>query len=144
MAEQAVTIENEYILEHLSVLNKHMDKILGRVIDPILVKFMRSYTQQNIKPYPPVPPNSTYERTKELFRHWDVTSNRRFLMAQIENTMSYAPDVVGDEQEWYHARTGWEKLSSHESPLLAKSVPIVNRGLESEMTRFLFTRGLIT
>ena len=148
MAEQAITItKGEHILNNLGVLNNNMAGITGRVVDPILLKHWRSHTQQNLKPYPPVPPASTYQRTKELFRSWDVLSDRRAATvttaAGTTSNVDYADEVVGDSQAWWHARTGWIKLSDHEEPLLKSSVPIAARGYESEIFRFLTKRGLI-
>lgn len=148
MAEQAITItEGKHILDNLSVLNQNMDKITGRVVDPILLKHWRSYTQQNLKPYPPVPPASTYQRTKELFRSWDVLSDRRAATvttaAGVTSNVDYAEWVVGEGQRDFHAAAGWVKLPDHEEPLLKSSAPIAARGYESEVFRFLTKRGLI-
>ena len=143
MADTAITIKNKFILDNLSVLNRHMGTIIGRVVDPPIKKFMRSYTQQNLKPYPPVPSGSTYQRTKELFRAWDVLANRREAWSKIINTISYARYVIGDDQQWYHDAAGWIFLADEGRIMLPKVVPVASRALESETFRFLTKRGLI-
>ena len=90
MAGTSITIKNKFILDNLEVLNRHMGTIVGRVVDPPLKKYMRSYMQQKLKPYPPVPSQSTYVRTKELYRAWDVLSDRRAAEVRIINTIEYA------------------------------------------------------
>jgi hypothetical protein len=144
MAEsEIVFVEGEHIIKNLSVLNKHMDSILGRVVDPPLKKFMRSFMQQELKPYPPKPPQSTYVRTKELYRSWDISSDRRLAEVKITNTVDYANWVVGEGQVWWHDVTGWPFLPDEGIIARRKAVPVVEKALDSEIRRFLFKRSLI-
>jgi len=143
MTKALVEIKNKFILDNLSIINRNMDAIIGRVVDPPIKKFMRSYMQQKLKPYPPVPPQSTYIRTRELFRSWDVLANRRQAWAKIINTVAYAEWVVGQRQVSFHATTGWPKLPDHEEPIVKGAAPVASRALESEIFRFLNKRGLV-
>ena len=55
MAEKAITIKKgKHIIENLGVLNQNMNQILGRVVDPPLKKYMRSFMQttSGMKKYP--------------------------------------------------------------------------------------------
>lgn len=138
-----VIVKGKHIVDNLTVINKHIDDIIRNVIDPHVKKFMRSYTQQTLKPYPPKPPQSTYVRTGELRRAWDVVVNRRAGEVAIKNTRDYAPYVIGERQVSFHKRTGWLRLSEHEQPVLDKAVPIVAKAFESELRHFLFRKGLM-
>jgi hypothetical protein len=160
------TIKNEHILKNIQVINRHMDSILGRVIDPPLKKHFRSFMQttSGMKRYPgavarPIewetPAQKRWarwalgrgilpsSRTKEMFRHFDVLSDKRVGEVAIVNTSDYAKYVIGDRQQKFHRNTGYRKLDSYQDELLDSSVPIAQKALDSEIRSFLFKRKLI-
>jgi len=138
-----VIVEGKHIIDNLEVINTHIDDILRQIVDPHLKKFLRGYTQQTLKIYPPVPPQSTYIRTGELRRGWDVTVNRYAGEAAIVNRTEYAKWVIGKEQTRFHGRTGWLRLADHEDKVIAGATPVISKALDSEIRRFLFSRGLM-
>jgi len=140
---ELVIVEGNHILKNLTVINRNMNMIIGNVLDPHVKKYMRGYMQTKLKPYPPKPPNSTYVRTGELGRSWDVFSNKTALEVGITNTKEYAPGVVGKEQAGFHKITGWPFLPSHEKLVVRDAKPIVTRSFDSELRHFLFKRGLL-
>jgi len=168
MAEQAITIKKgKHIIDNLSVINKNMTFLLGRVVDPPLKKYMRSYMQttSGMKKYPgsvarPIAWESEkqrraffatggfgggipYSRTGEFFRAFDVLSNRRDLSTRIVNTADFAKYIIGDRQQKFHKNTGYRKMESYEDEALKGAVPVASRALESEVFRFLTKRGLL-
>jgi hypothetical protein len=84
-----------------------------------------------------------YQRTGELFRAFDVLSDRRELSTRIVNMSDYAHKVLGEQQHPGHAKTGWRKLSSYEPEALKGAIPVASRALESEVFRFLTKKGLL-
>jgi hypothetical protein len=73
-----------------------------------------------LKHYPPVPPNSTYERTNKLRDNWVVriyAAGNEFRM-EVSNSIDYAIWVVGslarireaaaDFQRTFHKANGWQ------------------------------------
>jgi hypothetical protein len=159
-------VEGEGVLRNLSKLNEHIDMIFGRVVDPHLKKFLRSFMQQSgMKKYPggvvkPIEWESKLQelswfktggfgggipsvRTGELFRHFDVTTDRRLAQAAIENDHDAAIYIIGERQQKFHANTGYRKMESYEDEVADGAEPVVARGLESEITKFLFSRGLL-
>ena len=167
MAEQAITIKKgKHIIDNLSVINKNMTFLLGRVVDPPLKKYMRSYMQttSGMKKYPgsvarPIEWTSPaqkrwagwaigqgilpHKRSGELFRHFDVLSNRRDLSTRIVNTADFAKYIIGDRQQKFHKNTGYRKMESYEDEALKGAVPVASRALESEVYRFLTKKGLL-
>lgn len=166
MAEQAITIKKgKHIIDNLSVINKNMTFLLGRVVDPPLKKYMRSYMQttSGMKKRGPVARPIEWEspaqkrwagwaigqgilphkRSGELFRHFDVLSNRRDLSTRIVNTADFAKYIIGDRQQKFHKNTGYRKMESYEDEALKGAVPVASRALESEVFRFLTKRGLL-
>lgn len=167
MGEKALTIRNEHILKNLGVLNKNMNRIMGRVIDPPLKKYMRSFMQttSGMKKYPggviyPIDWESEKQRkfffatdgfgggiptsrTGELFRHFDVETSRRDLLAKIENTADIAKYIIGDRQQKFHKATGYRKMDSYDDEALKGAVPVATKALSSEIERFLLKKGLI-
>lgn len=166
MAKQAITVKNKQIIDNLTVINKNMNRILGRVVDPPLKKYMRSFMQttSGMKKYPgsvaqPIDWTSEKQRraffatdgfgggipttrTGELFRHFDVTSDRRLLQTAIENAYEFAKYIIGKFQQRFHKATGYRKLESYEDEALSGAVPVASRALESEIARFLFSKGI--
>ncbi len=167
MAETGITIsKGKHILDNLEVLNKNMHPILGRVIDPPLKKYMRSYMQttSGMKKYPgavvhPIDWQTPaqkrwagwalgqgilpHTRTGELFRHFDVTSDRRELKTAIVNTYEFAKYIIGERQQRMHKATGYRKMESYEPEALKGAIPVASKALESEIFRFLTKRGLV-
>nr|NIV32439.1 hypothetical protein [Anaerolineae bacterium] len=65
-----------------------------------------------IKPYPPKPPNSTYDRTFTLYKSWAKKVNRSALRAVIGSNVAYAPYVQDqDRQAWMH-KGRWQTAQS--------------------------------
>ena len=171
MAKSNITIKNKFILDNLGVLNKNMGGIIGRVVDPPLKKYMRSFMQttSGMKKYPgsvarPIEwedPHGDdrqrkaffardgfgggipHRRTGEFFRAFDVLSNRRDGWVKIFNTADFAKYIIGDRQQKFHKNTGYRKLESYEPEALKGAIPVASRALESEIFRFLTKRGLI-
>jgi hypothetical protein len=163
---ELVIVEGEHILKNLSLLNRHMNIILGRVVDPHLKKHFRSFmnTQSDMKKRPgrvarPIDWETEKQRrwagwaigqgilpsrrTGELYRHFDVIANRFEGLVAIVNTAEYAKYVIGDRQQRFHKNTGYKKLSSYEDELLKSSIPVASKGLDSEIRQFLFKKGLL-
>lgn len=167
MAKTGITItKNKHILDNLGVLNQNMNHMLGRVVDPPLKKYMRSYMQttSGMKKYPgsvvkPIdwqtPAQKRWagwalgqgilpsRRSGELFRHFDVTSDRRALETAIVNTYEFAKYIIGKFQQRFHKATGYRTMESYEPEALKGAIPVASNALESEMFRFLTKRGLI-
>ena len=168
MAKGGVTItQGKHIIDNLSVINENMHPILGRVVDPPLKKYMRSYMQttSGMKKFPgavarPIEWETERQRraffatdgfgggipskrSGELFRHFDVTSNRRALQTAIVNTYEFAKYIIGDRQQKFHKNTGYRKMETYEPEALKGAIPVASRALESEVYRFLTKRGLI-
>lgn len=165
-SDTRITIENEHILKNITVLNRHMDFIVGRVIDPPVKKYLRGFMQttSGMKRSPgsvvyPIEWETPaqerwarwalgagilpHRRTGELFRHFDVISDRRAAEAAIINTADFAKYVIGDRQQKFHRNTGYRKMESYEDEALEGAIPVVSKSLESEIARFLFTKGLL-
>jgi hypothetical protein len=159
-------VEGKEIIRNLPLLNQNIDMILGRVVDPHLKKFLRSIMQQSgMKKYPggvvrPIEWETKLQelmwfktggfgggipsrRTGELFRHFDVTTDRRLAQAAIENDHDAAIYIIGERQQKFHANTGYRKMESYEDEVADGAEPVVARGLESEINKFLFSRGLL-
>ena len=64
------------------------------------------HTLEVIEVYPPVPQDSNYLRTGNLFASWHVEQVNP-LMGQIQNVAEYAGYVQGHDQTAQHAGTGW-------------------------------------
>jgi len=158
-----ITIENEHILKNITVLNRHMGFIVGRVVDPPVKKYLRGFMQttSGMKRYPgsvvrPIEWESPaqerwarwalgagilpHRRTSEFFRHFDVISDRRAAQAAIINTADFATYIIGDRQQKFHRNTGYRKMESYEDEALKGAVPVVNKALESEIAKFLFKK----
>ena len=143
-----IIAKGQYIVDNLGIINENMPEILRNVTDPHLKKYMRSYTQQKLKKYPPKPVHSSYVRTGELRRGWDTEVGiRRDWVAIVNkaevNKIGYAKWVVGNEQVRFHGRTGWLRLPEHEQPVLKGAEPVVGNSLDSEIRKFLFSKGLL-
>lgn len=167
MAETGITItKNKHVIDNLEVINKNMNLILGRVIDPPLKKYMRSFMQttSGMKKYPgavarPIDWETPkqkrwagwalgqgilpHKRTGELFRHFDVLSDRRELNTRIVNTYEFAKYIIGDRQQRMHKATGYRQLKSYEPEALEGAVPVASKALESEIFAFLTKKGLV-
>ncbi len=167
MAQTGITItKGKGIIENLGVINQNMNHILGRVVDPPLKKYMRSFMQttSGMKKYPgsvarsiewETPKQKRWagwalgqgilpsSRSGELFRAFDVLSDRRNLSTRIVNTADFAKYIIGDRQQRFHKNTGYRKLESYEPEALKGAIPVASRALESEIFRFLTKRGLI-
>jgi len=160
-----VIVEGKHIIDNLELINTHIDDILRSVIDPHLKKYLRSYTQQNLKEYPgsvryPIRWTSEKQRraffatdgfgrgigsgrTGEFRRGWDVTVNRYQGEAAIVNRSDAAVFIVGKWQQGFHADTGWLRLADHEDKVLDGANPVISKALDSEIRRFLFSRGIM-
>ena len=166
MAQENITAQNKHIIDNLAVINKNMNMILGRVVDPPLKKYMRSFMQttSGMKKYPgpsvqPVDWQTEKQRkaffatdgfgggiptsrTGELFRHFDVEASRRALWTKIVNTAEFAQYIIGKLQQRFHKATGYKQMESYEPEALKGAVPVASKALESEIARFLFKRGI--
>lgn len=79
--------------------------------------------QAVVSKYPPVPPNSRYVRTGDLFRGWHITGQGGFDQSLVASSRAggarreYAKFVhgnkFGDEQMWYHAANGWKRIADY-------------------------------
>ena len=67
--------------------------------------------------YPPVPQDSKYLRTGDLFVAWHAEVVNP-LMAQVQNVAEYAGYVQGHEQTAQHKGTGWIELHKKASDML--------------------------
>lgn len=164
---QIIIVEGRHILDNLGVLNKHIGMIFGRVVDPHVKKFLRSFMQQSgMKRFPggvvkPIEWQTKLQelmwfrtggfgggipsvRTGEFFRHYDVTTDQRLAQAAIENDADYATYLVGEQQQRFHANTGYRKLDSYEDELADDVEDVVTRAMDSEIRVFLFSRGLLS
>lgn len=81
------------------------------------IQYQKDWAQkllEVVRTYPPERPGSTYQRTNTLFEGWQVSEpaySGGSLRMNISNPVEYFTFVQGDAQQWYHAETGWKKLS---------------------------------
>ena len=69
---------------------------------------------ERLREYPPPKVPTTYERTGDLGRAWEVHGPRitgSGVITSIVNSMYYAEWVQGDEQQEQHEETGWLKAN---------------------------------
>ncbi len=164
---EIIIAEGEHIIRNLGEINRGIDNIFRRVIDPHVKKNMRSFmnTQSDMKKYPgpvvyPIEWESDLQelmwhitdgfgggipsqRTGEFFRNYDVRVNRALAEAAIVNTSEYADFLVGERQQRFHANTGYRKITSYEDDLLDSSRPVIAKAFDSEIRVFLFSKGLL-
>lgn len=101
-----------------------------------------------MRPYPPKPAWSTYDRTGTLGGSWRVRPLPRYGVGFIlENRATqrgreYASYVVGRRQMWYHERTGWPRLHDVFSDLGGRNR--LKRGVQAVLNRAFvdFRRGV--
>lgn len=90
---------------------------------------------QNLPPYPPAPPASTYVRTGTLGR--SITTGVRdaadAILGVIGTNLDYAPYVIGgpDEQAWMHAGRWWQ-LPAYVEENLDDVVEAIAQALEDK------------
>ena len=78
--------------------------------------YMHGFLQDivdEVKQYPPIPVNSTYERTYLLFSSWSVGRPHWLgsgLYTTLNNWAPYAAFVQGDFQTHVHQRNGWMRV----------------------------------
>lgn len=60
-----------------------------------------TYVHQNVPPYPPPPPNSTYRRTERLGREITTKTERSAgnILGIIGSNTPYAPLVIGEDTQ---------------------------------------------
>ena len=103
---------------HIEGLDRLVAKF-GRIgtmdaLEPAMHKAVK-WIEAEIKPYPPKPAHSTYERTGKLGQGWTQTVTRAgdILTGKVGTNVSYAPLVQHDRrfpaphQALVHKRTGW-------------------------------------
>lgn len=86
--------------------------------------YLTSYltaVRDNVRPYPPVPPNSKYQRTYALYRGWHITGQGGFDQSLVASSRAggaareYAVpvhgDLAGEGQRWYHAANNWKLIA---------------------------------
>lgn len=87
-----------------------------------------------MKKYPPTPPASTYRRTRNLGKRWDIDVRRDSV--KVFNIAEYAPYVQGDQdQAWFHRRTGWQRLKE----TAKKEMGEIVKALKKQVDRILRT-----
>lgn len=81
----------------------------------VAIKAGLVHFHSKIAPYPPAPPNSTYERgtdprSEQMSKQWDYEG--KDLKQSLVNRASYSGYVHGDRQPGYHKRTGWKTVET--------------------------------
>ena len=106
----------------MQVTIQGFDELRRRLSDPQIRGFAEDAMEQacalvvyGVKKYPPRPPWSTYQRTGHLLDSWDhqVKWNGRELIGTVLSEAAkapYGPYVQGEQQTWFHKRTGWRTL----------------------------------
>ena len=100
-----VTIPSDQLLE-LDLAMKRLDAEV--LLKGEWVPFVDNVVEV-VSVYPPVPQNSHYVRTGDLFMAWHAEQVDP-LSAQVQNVAEYAGWVHGHEQTSQHKGTGWTQL----------------------------------
>jgi hypothetical protein len=109
-------------------LFKKLDK-LTKVGSTKAMKGMGGHLSALMKRYPPQPSGSTYRRTGNLGRRWDVKAKPR--AATVFNPTKYSPYVQDDRaQTWFHKRTGWSTLKRTAEDNMDAIVRILKRQVD--------------
>ena len=79
--------------------------------EPIQTALVHFYSK--ISPYPPAPPDSTYQRgidprSERLGQQWDYEGGG--IKQSLVNSASYSGRVHGRKQPGYHKQTGWRTV----------------------------------
>jgi len=90
---------------------------------------MAYFIEKAVKPYPPVPENSHYIRTGNLYESWYHRANGD-LEVEVGNLAIYAGYVQGYEQIAYHAKTGWLRLRETAESMIEGFIEKINRKID--------------
>ena len=103
------------ILKRMAAFPAQLDAVMAKTLEAVLLT-----VHENVLPYPPEPPNSTYTRTGTLGRSlgaggtmpdiYEVRPMGAGSMARFGTRLEYAPYVIGDrdsEQAWMHKDRWW-------------------------------------